>query len=166
MLTTNDTIKIELHKNSIQEPWRIVNDGVMGGLSRGNVTYEAKHLRFHGTLSLENNGGFSWMKSPRMNINLQGFTGVRLHVKGDGRPYDFTLEDSPYSRLYFKQSFETKAGEWITVELPLDQFEQKYFGRLTGRTFDPNTDVQQMGFLLNDKQPGAFELLVDYVEFF
>jgi monofunctional biosynthetic peptidoglycan transglycosylase len=166
MLAPNDTITMDLNQESQEKPWSIVNDGVMGGLSRGQIDYKAESLRFHGRLSLENNGGFSWMKSPILNLNLNGYTNVRLRIKGDGRPYDFTLEDSAYSRLYFKQTFETKAGEWTTVELPLVDFQQKYFGRLTGRSFEPDTTIQQIGFLLNDKQPGAFEVEIDFIEFF
>ena len=40
--------------------WQIVDDGVMGGLSKGKFDISGKQtLKFSGNLSLKNNGGFS-----------------------------------------------------------------------------------------------------------
>ena len=39
--------------------WRITNDGVMGGQSEGHYTIQDNTMTFNGTISLENNGGFS-----------------------------------------------------------------------------------------------------------
>ena len=40
--------------------WLIINDGVMGGLSRGNISMDNESNGiFWGRVSLENNGGFS-----------------------------------------------------------------------------------------------------------
>ena len=39
--------------------WHIDNDGVMGGLSHGYYTIEDHKMVFNGTISLDNNGGFS-----------------------------------------------------------------------------------------------------------
>jgi len=39
--------------------WRVVDDGVMGGLSAGNFEIDKNgNGRFYGTVSLDNNGGF------------------------------------------------------------------------------------------------------------
>ena len=44
--------------------WRIVNDGVMGGLSKGNISFtDGGTMVFKGNLSLENNGGFSSVRT-------------------------------------------------------------------------------------------------------
>ena len=40
--------------------WTIVNDGVMGGLSRSRILVsDERTVVFEGRLSLENNGGFA-----------------------------------------------------------------------------------------------------------
>ena len=39
--------------------WHIDNDGVMGGLSQGFYQIEDHKMTFNGTISLDNNGGFS-----------------------------------------------------------------------------------------------------------
>ncbi len=41
------------------EPWRAINDGVMGGISAGRMVGIDYGLSFEGELSLENNGGFA-----------------------------------------------------------------------------------------------------------
>ncbi len=167
LLFLSDTLKINLGSKSNSSNWSIVNDGVMGGLSRGQLAFEDQHIRFSGKLSLENNGGFSWMKSSRMNLDLSKFKNVRLKVKGEGRDYDFTLEtQSGYSALYFKHTFQTRKAEWTIIELPLFDFQQKYFGRNTGESYDNKLDVQRLGFLMNDKNSGAFQIDIAYIEFF
>ena len=68
--------------------WRIVDDGVMGGLSKGERDISKDGiLRFFGTLSLENNGGFSSLRTGDVKLDLSGAEGVILRVKGDGRTY-------------------------------------------------------------------------------
>ncbi|MEM1443591.1 MAG: CIA30 family protein, partial [Verrucomicrobiota bacterium] len=51
--------------------WSIVNDGVMGGLSKGKVEISKEGIMtFSGTLSLENNGGFSLAETGKIDRNL------------------------------------------------------------------------------------------------
>lgn len=53
--------------------WMIVNDDVMGGNSQGSAeTTNNNVLLFEGSLSLENNGGFSSVKTDG-NWNLENF---------------------------------------------------------------------------------------------
>ena len=52
--------------------WRVVDDGVMGGLSKGNFGVSSGGiLTFRGTLSLENNGGFSSIRTEKVKMNLK-----------------------------------------------------------------------------------------------
>ena len=55
--------------------WRVVLDGVMGGLSSGKLTETPSGLRFTGDLSLKNNGGFAWARTRRLDLdaNFEGF---------------------------------------------------------------------------------------------
>ena len=65
--------------------WQIVNDGVMGGLSKGNVEHTSDNImHFWGTLSLDNNGGFSTVRSRGVNFDLSNDLGLLMRVKGDG----------------------------------------------------------------------------------
>ena len=53
---------IELLNSAIMktsDQWRIVNDGVMGGLSSSKAIVKDDKIIFNGNVSLENNGGFA-----------------------------------------------------------------------------------------------------------
>ncbi len=68
--------------------WQIVDDGVMGGLSKGKFDISGKQtLKFSGNLSLKNNGGFSSIRSKRTTMDLSEFKGIKMRVKGDGRTW-------------------------------------------------------------------------------
>ena len=146
--------------------WLIVNDDVMGGLSKGEVSPTADScLLFSGSISLENNGGFASVRSLPTDFGLGGYTGIRLRLMGDGRRYQFRLRrDRNLDGIAFKQEFETIRNEWIEIELPFASFLPTFRGRiLTGiESLDP-ADIRQLGFLIADKQAGAFALTVDKV---
>ena len=72
------------------EPWYAINDNVMGGLSRGGIALSDVGLHFNGTLSLQNNGGFSSVRRP-VSDDLTDSRGIRLTIKGDGRKYQLRL---------------------------------------------------------------------------
>jgi monofunctional biosynthetic peptidoglycan transglycosylase len=72
-------------------------------------------MRFFGELSLENNGGFSTIRSGKVDLNLSNDLGLLLRVKGDGRTYEARLDsDARYRNMpvSFAGEFKTTAGEW------------------------------------------------------
>ena len=85
--------------------WRVIDDAVMGGLSRGRVARAGTSIVFSGTLSTDNNGGFSSIRCalPRPQ---RRFDTARLRLKGDGRRYQLRLResdapDAPAWRAFF-----------------------------------------------------------------
>jgi hypothetical protein len=67
--------------------WTAVNDGVMGGVSRGGAKLVDGSLHFRGILSLENNGGFSSIRSggPTRDLNAaQAIVLPGVGAFGDG----------------------------------------------------------------------------------
>ncbi|MEY4674738.1 MAG: hypothetical protein RL148_2522 [Planctomycetota bacterium] len=142
--------------------WSTVLDGVMGGLSTGKVSQpEAGILRFTGELSLENNGGFSQMRTAVREGACSGAEGFVLEVKGDGRTYTFDVRVSNVRMMAgsFQQKFETKSGEWTEVRLPLEGFGLNVFGRSVANP--PALDgakVESIGVTLSDKKAGPFAL--------
>ncbi len=63
--------------------WQVVNDTVMGGRSQSEYVIEDQQLRYSGYLNT-NGGGFAPLRSNRQDWSLEGFTRVRLKVRGDG----------------------------------------------------------------------------------
>jgi len=64
------------NQTNIKE-WRIVNDGVMGGISKSSLLLtDAGHGQFSGHVSLANNGGFASMQL-NTTIKIEVFNIVR-----------------------------------------------------------------------------------------
>jgi monofunctional biosynthetic peptidoglycan transglycosylase len=147
------------------EPWRAINDGVMGGVSTGRMVPSNGGLRFEGELSLENNGGFASVRRP-VEADLARARGVRLELRGDGRSYQFRLrQDNRFDGVAWRAGFST-SGQWQTVELGFDDFEPVFRGRRVpeaGPVVGEN--IRQIGFMLADKQPGDFALEIRSIEF-
>ena len=72
--------------------WPHINDGVMGGLSSGRMSAADGYATFRGTVSFENNGGFSSVRSQAVVHDLSAFEGLVLRVRGDGKRYGFRLK--------------------------------------------------------------------------
>jgi monofunctional biosynthetic peptidoglycan transglycosylase len=147
--------------------WRIVDDGVMGGLSQGRLEIRKDGiLRFFGTLSLENNGGFSSMRTGPLKVDLSGAEGLMLRVKGDGRTYQVRLgTDADYrgQEISFQAPFPTKKGEWTEVKVPFALLAGSWRGvDLPDKVFNP-ANIRRLGLQLADKKEGPFELHVDWI---
>jgi len=152
--------------SSETERWLIVNDNVMGGVSNGEASRaEDSCLRFSGSISLENNGGFASIRSQPTDFGLGDYHGIRIRVMGDGRTYQFRLRtDRNLDGIAFRQEFETIDNEWVEAELPFASFLPTFRGRILTdvEPLDP-ADIKQLGFLLADKRAGAFKLTVDRI---
>ncbi len=151
------------------DSWRVVVDGVMGGRSSGLVAQnEPGVLRFTGDLSLENNGGFSQIRTSVPEGVLGGATQVELRVRGDGRRYQFDIRCSHVRMMAggFQQTFDTVADEWVTVRLPLEGFRLYTFGRrvASAPALEP-ARIESVGITLADKVPGPFQLDIDSIRF-
>ena len=145
--------------------WRSINDGVMGGLSSGGMIQRDEGLRFTGELSLENNGGFSSVRR-LVEQDLSGATSVRLEVRGDGREYQFRIrQDSQFDGVAWRAMFPTE-NEWQTVEIALDEFVPVFRGRTVAKAGPVVASrIEQIGFLLADKNDGRFKLDIRRIEF-
>jgi len=146
--------------------WGTVNDGVMGGVSDGRFRItDGRTLEFHGTLSLENNGGFASVRSRPRKLGLQVGDTLVARVRGDGREYQLNLYTATRRTAFsYRAAVRTRSGEWIEVQLPLDRFEATSFGRVMrgAGPVDPGS-VASVGFLLAEKAAGPFLLEVAWI---
>jgi len=154
-------------KESEDLGWRVVDDGVMGGLSKGKLQISKDGiLNFSGKLSLENNGGFSSLRTEKLKMDLSAAAGLVTRVKGDGRTYQIRLGTEARYRgmeVSFMAEVATKKGKWVEVKVPFDQFTASFRGmKLKDETFNPS-EVRRIGLLLGDKKPGPFNLEVDWI---
>ena len=150
--------------------WQIVNDGVMGGLSEGNLEFTDKGtMKFFGELSLKDNGGFATARSAAVDLNLSNDLGLLLNVKGDGRTYQARLDSDARFRgatVSFSGEFTTRRGEWRQIKIPFTDFKGSFRGTdLPDETLNPAA-IERVWILLGDKKEGAFSLEVDWIRTF
>lgn len=150
-----------------EEPrWVAVNDGVMGGCSSGGPEVAVGQLRFTGVLSLENNGGFSSVRTVGRDFDFTGAKNVVLRVRGDGRRYQLRLATDARFRgitVSYGGEFATQAGRWTEVRVPLSGLRASAHGfALLGPPFEPS-QVREIGLLIGDKREGPFALTVDWI---
>lgn len=160
--------KIDFGKDKVNREWRVLNDGVMGGLSEGQVTFTKNAVQFAGTVSLANNGGFSSFRSPFQRMDLSQYKSVSLKIRTKGIACSFVMETN--RRFYvpnFKQKLVTESEDWAVLELPLAEFKQYQLGRSTGNKLTPEakSEIIRIGFITDEKREGPFKLEVDYIRF-
>ena len=95
------------------DDWLIVNDGVMGDLSKSSfILNDSNTAVFSGNVSLENNGGFTSTRTKTLRFQLDGFKGVLVRVKGDGKKYQFRIRtDDRFDGVSYRYHFETDADQ-------------------------------------------------------
>lgn len=144
------------------QQWKVVNDGVMGGLSESQAVLDHDSLIFSGTISFENNGGFASIRHTAEGFNLQHSSGIRLRVWGDGKKYQFRVRTNQrFDGVAYKHEFMTVENEWLDVELKWSDFEATFRGqKVNGAPELEAGAIKQVGFLISDKQEGPFELKV------
>ena len=146
------------------DKWRIVNDGVMGGISKSNIYLnEANNIIFAGNVSLENNGGFASIRMAFDGTQLKGTSIFLLRVKGDGNIYKFRLNMSG-SYANYSADFKTLKDQWMDIEIPIENFKPYYFGRSARAPRLKVHKVNSLGVLISDKQAGNFALEIEYVQ--
>jgi hypothetical protein len=146
--------------------WQVVNDDVMGGVSRSRFEVTNGMAVFQGAVSLENNGGFASVRSASMKHDLSGFDAFVLRVRGDGRRYKFTVRtESGFDTPLYQCAFTTKRGEWEEHRLAFSDFVPTFRGRVLTDAPPLNpAKVTSVGFLISDKQEGPFKLEVAWIK--
>lgn len=157
---------VEIFSFQGDEPsWYTVDDDVMGGISSSNVdTLDSEFLRFFGTMSLDNNGGFSSVRSAWSEIDLSEYDGLLLRVYGDGKIYRFRIRSATVgSEISYNALFETNSDAWGVVYVPFESMIPTYRGFIMDVDALDTASIGSFGFMLSDKQPGEFELKIDWI---
>ena len=143
--------------------WRVVVDGVMGGLSTGGLAQQDNTLVFTGETSLRNNGGFSSIRAPVPAGSVAGYDALRIRVMGDGRTWILGARGAGNRGDSYWERFETTEGEWQTVTVPIMGMVRQYFGNPIAGRLQPAA-VRGVEFYIYDKKAGPFRLQIDRIE--
>lgn len=157
--------------------WGALDDVVMGGVSNSHFRAEEGYACFEGEVSTANSGGFASVRTRNFDppLYLGGYQGLELQVQGDGQRYKFFLRDKEgWDALAYGYSFDTTAGEWITVRIPFEQLTPVFRAKTQpdAPAFNP-ANIRSMQLMLSkfeyDKQlnphfqPGSFCLKVQRI---
>lgn len=163
----SDTLLVNFDDQQSLANWLVTNDGVMGGLSQGNVEIIDSTLIFSGKVSIENNGGFTSINKVIPTLP-EAIKYIAIHILGDGNPYQLRLRSRVQGyNVAYKVDFLTQANIKQTLTFKLAEFKASFRGRIIKDAPILTADtVSHVGFLIATKQSKDFNLSIDAIEFY
>ena len=157
-LTTPSLTIFDFKKTNKLSDWIVVNDGVMGGLSKGELALnDIGNAIFSGNVSLENNGGFSMARYRFSTKKIKGYTKALITLKGDKKRYQFRVKTNTYDRHSYIAHFET-SGELQTIEISLSEMYPAFRGVTLNMQNYPSMHMEEIAFLIGNKKQENFRL--------
>ncbi|MEM8828581.1 MAG: CIA30 family protein [Cyanobacteria bacterium P01_G01_bin.19] len=108
----------------IKETWGVVDDVVMGGVSKSNIRLADNKAIFSGIVSTDNNGGFASVRTRNFTtpLDLSDYEGIELKVIGDGKRYKFIARcEGKWDGISYCYSFDTVYNFPTTVRIPFTE---------------------------------------------
>ena len=154
----------DFNKDSNIKGWRIVNDGVMGGLSQGNFKLSSKgHGIFSGHVSTKNNGGFTMVRYSTSDIDANKNSKIILKIKGDGKNYQLRIKNKQDNFYSYVAKFET-TGDWEVISIPLKDMSPSFRGRKLNQSNFSHDKIEEIAFLVGNKKEEDFKLMIDSIK--
>ena len=143
--------------------WYTINDGVMGGLSRGSMGLENTGIaNFYGQLSLANNGGFSSVRTAIAEGSLDRFDGLELRIRGDQRDYALLAAQADV-RGTWQQKFSTET-QWQIVRIAFTEMTLSMRGWRPPNSPTVRAErIAELGIIISDKDERPFSLEIDWI---
>ena len=155
---------IDFSKKIDIENWIIVDDVVMGGKSSGSFKLSNDgHGLFEGSISLENNGGFSSVRYRFERKLIKESTKIILKLRGDGKQYQFRIKSNTGDYYSYISPFST-TGEWQEIEILLKDMYPSFRGRRLDQPNFSSEYIEEITFLIGNKSQEQFKLLIDQIE--
>ncbi|WP_111708368.1 CIA30 family protein [Lutibacter citreus] len=159
---TDHTI-VKFTINSKLDSWRLVNDVIMGGESKSNISINKNgNAVFEGEVSLENNGGFSLLRHRFGKLNISKFKTIKIRLKGDGKRYQFRAKASIFKQHSYIGFFQSN-GNWQVIEIELAKLKPTFRGRELSIPNFPGSELEEIGFLIGNKKNEKFKLIIDTI---
>jgi hypothetical protein len=144
-------------------PWRVETDRVMGGRSQGAVEITDGTLVFTGEVVTEG-GGFSSVRAAQ-DVDLSGYDGIALRVRGGGRTFALDVDDGTRNRgrEVTRRGPVPASDSWTTVRVPFASLETSAHGEPVRAAPLDRSAVQSIGIYIIDGNDGPFRLEVDWM---
>lgn len=157
-------IIFDFNKNSSLQNWVVVDDVVMGGVSSGTLKLNEDGFGvFQGSISLDNNGGFSSLRYRFPKISVKNYTQIVIKLKGDGKNYQFRIKSNSSNYYSYIKPFST-SGEWQEITIPLNEMYASFRGRRLDLANFSDDAIEEVAFLIGNKKTENFKLLLDTIE--
>ena len=154
----------DFNKKSDIQDWIIIDDVVMGGKSSGTFKLNAEGVGvFQGSISLENNGGFSSLHYKFEKERIKEYTKIIIKLRGDGKKYQFRVKSNSSDYYSYIAPFST-SGEWQEIEISLKDMYPSYRGRRLEQSNFSSEYIEEIVFLIGNKNKEQFKLLIDKIE--
>ena len=156
-------ILYDFSEDSNLKYWSVVDDGVMGGISRGSlrVNYEGYGV-FKGYISLENYGGFSSIRYNTGSVNIADYESISIRVFGDDKDYQLRIKSDYYDRHVYVTNFYAER-KWQEILIPLDQMKPYFRGRELRMSNFKQNSIVEIGILIGNKVEEDFTLFIDKI---
>ncbi len=162
----------------LKETWGALDDVVMGGTSESSIILTDNTALFTGNVSTANSGGFASVRTRNFEsaIDLTGFSGIQLRVKGDGKRYKLIVRsESKWDGIGYCYSFDTVYNIWITITIPFDKLIPVFRAKTVKDGSELNTKTIYSFQLMLSKfeydgalnpkfTPGVFQLQLESVK--
>ncbi len=160
MNTSSDKMILDFNTTTACN-WEPIDDRIMGGCSQSQPEYiDDVGLRFAGSVSLENSGGFASIRSDSGSYNLGQYTGLAVRLRGDGKSYQLSLRtDLFFDGVSYQTTFTTRQDLWQEIILPFKDFTPTHHGiKLSSVAPMDLTEIKSFGLFIADHQEGPFQL--------
>jgi len=97
--------------------------------------------------------------------NLEGFNGIEIRAKTDGRVYIANIKvDTVVKHHLYQAFFTTRKGEWTNIVLPFNRFTLTFQGQVEGESLpiDPR-QFQAVSFLMAERKEGDFRMELEWI---
>ena len=94
--------------------------------------------------------------------SVKGYSKVITRLKGDGKNYQFRIKHKASDYQSYISEFTT-TGNWQTVEIRLSDMYPTFRGRKLNIPDFSADFIEEIRFLIGNKKPQEFELLIDKI---
>ena len=159
-----NSIKIfDFNSKSNIYSWQIINDVVMGGKSSSTITINKDgHGEFSGTVSTENNGGFSSIRHTFKSVSVKKISKICVLIKGDGKDYQLRIKDSYKTYYSYINTFST-SGKWQEIEILLSDMYPSFRGKKLSKPNFYHDAIEEVTFLIANNKNEKFQLIIDKI---
>ncbi len=143
--------------------WNVETDRVMGGRSVGSVEITDSKLVFTGEV-VTKGGGFSSVRAPRQ-VDLSGYDGIGLRVRGGGRTFELDVDDGTRDRgrEVSRRGPVPTSTAWEIVRVPFESLRQSAHGEPVSAEQLDRSNVRSIGVYIIDGKDGPFRLEIDWI---